>query len=119
MVILPFLYLLFFMNFKIIFDKKFIIYFMILITVNFVLSLNSILNSKISSKVADYLLLKNINNQTDLGPINANANFIITEKNRSKIFYLTNNLEGINKYEKKFNVGLFNIINKNLYLVKY
>ncbi len=118
-VIIPFLYLLFFMNYKIVFDKKFIIYLLILIVVNFALTLNSILNSKISSNVANYLLLNNINNKTDLGPINANANFIITEDNQSKIFYLTNNPDGINKYEKKFNVGFLKIINKNLYLVKY
>ena len=118
-VIVPFLYLLFFVNFHIVFDKKFVIYFLILIVVNFALTLNSILNSKISSKVVNYLLLKDINNYTNLGPINANANFIITENNQSKIFYLTNNSEGINKYEKKFTVGFLNIINKNLYLVKY
>ncbi len=118
-VIVPFLYLLFFINFQIVFNKKFIIYVAILVVVNFALTLNSVLNSKISSKAANYLLLKNINNQTDLGPINANANFIITENNQSKIFYLTNNPEGINRYEKKFNVGFLNIIYKNLYLVKY
>lgn len=118
-VIVPFLYILYFINFKTVFKKKFLIYVLFLIIVNFTLTLNSFLNSKISLKVVNYLISKNINNQTDLGPINANANFIITDNNQVKIFYLANNLNGVIKYEKKFNVSFLNIINKNLYLIKY
>ena len=118
-VIIPIIYLLFFINFKIVFKKKFIIYLIFLILINFLLTLNSFLNSKITEKVVNYLVLNNINNQTDLGPINANANFIITDNKEKKNFYLTNSLKGINRYEENFNVGFFNLVNKNLYLIKY
>lgn len=118
-VIIPIIYLLFFINFKIVFKKKFIIYLIFLILINFLLTLNSFLNSKITEKVVNYLVLNNINNQTDLGPINANANFIITDNKEKKNFYLTNSLKDINRYEENFNVGFFNLINKNLYLIKH
>lgn len=118
-VIIPIVYLTFFINYELKFKKRLIVHILVLIFINYVLTLNSSLNAKISSKIADYLIKNNINNETQLGPINAHANFIIKNKNKEKIYYLTSEIDETSKYEQKFHVSFFNIINKNLYLVKY
>ena len=118
-VIIPIVYLAFFINYELKFKKRLIVHIIILVFINYILTLNSSLNAKISSKIADYLIKNNINNETQLGPINAHANFIIKDKNKEKIYYLTSEIDETSKYEQKFHVSFFNIINKNLYLVKY
>lgn len=119
LVILPMIYVAYFIhikNFKLDNLSMMTIFFLILI--NLTLTFNAYINSNLSSQISSYLVEKKIENTTNLGPVNAHINYIISDTHKKKEYYISL-LPSKKVIKKKFKYDFFGINIKKFYLNKY
>lgn len=119
LVILPMIYVAYFIhikNFKL--DNLSMITIFFLILINLTLTFNAYINSNLSSQISSYLVEKKIENTTNLGPVNAHINYIISDPHKKKEYYISL-LPSKKVFKKKFKFDFFGINIKKFYLNKY